>query len=284
MAGRIRFSVFLGLLACTSESAAAEGPRRIVSFNLCADQLVVAFADPQQIAGLSPYAADPRISVVAEKARAFRRLDWSAESTVALGPDLVLVGPNDRSTTRRMLTGFGLRVVEVALVTDLDAGRTQIAQAAELLGHPDRGVHMTGAFDAARKRLADAPRPPAATALMVERGGYTVGPDSLAAALLAAAGLHPPSGAPAGYGGYVPLERIIALKPDFLVLKDPPSEAADQGALLLMHPALTALYPPERRIILPTRYTLCGGPALVEALDYLADFMTRLAQSSPPTR
>ena len=36
------------------------------------------------------------------------------------------------------------------------------------------------------------------TALLVERGGYTVGPDSLAAALMAEAGLEPPPGAPAG--------------------------------------------------------------------------------------
>src|SRR4029079_12353654 len=86
--------LFVGLLAGAANAAAA--PKRIVSFNLCADQLVVALADPEQIAGLSPYSADARLSVVAEQARAFPRLDWSAESTVALGPDLVLVGPNDR--------------------------------------------------------------------------------------------------------------------------------------------------------------------------------------------
>jgi len=35
--------------------------------------------DPGQIAGLSPYAADRSLSVVADKARAFPRLDWQAE-------------------------------------------------------------------------------------------------------------------------------------------------------------------------------------------------------------
>jgi len=62
--------ILLGLLmACP---ASAQAPWRVVSFNLCADQLVVALADPEQIAGLSPYAADPNLSVVADKARAFR--------------------------------------------------------------------------------------------------------------------------------------------------------------------------------------------------------------------
>ena len=104
------------VLAVVSSAAAAHAPQRVVSFNLCADQLVVALADPQQIAGLSPYAAEPNLSVVAEQARAFRRLDWQAEATIALQPDLVLIGPNDRSVTRRMLAAQGLRVVEVEFV------------------------------------------------------------------------------------------------------------------------------------------------------------------------
>src|SRR2546423_12575803 len=80
--------------------AFAEPPRRVVSFNQCGDQLVLALANPEQIAGLSPYAADPSLSVVAEKARAFPRLDWQAESTIALGPALGLIGPNQRPATQ----------------------------------------------------------------------------------------------------------------------------------------------------------------------------------------
>ena len=91
MRSLLRIASVLGLLAATLSAAAAE-PRRIVSFNLCADQLVLALADPEQIAGLSPYAADPALSIVADKARQFRRLDWQSESTIALSPDLVLVG------------------------------------------------------------------------------------------------------------------------------------------------------------------------------------------------
>jgi len=254
-------------------AAAGTRPQRIASFNLCADQLVVALADPEQIAGLSPYAADPALSVVADKARNFPILDWQAETAVALKPDLVLVGPIDRTATRRMLAQLGFRVVDVALVTDIDAARRQIRAVAVLLGHPDRGEKLVAALDAALARLKAAARTPPATALVVERGGYASGPRSLVAALLAEAGLRPPPGAPAGFGGYVPLEMLIATKPDFLVLKDPPKRPGDQGALFLTHPALAALYPPERRIALPSRYTLCGGPALVAALNDLADKM-----------
>jgi iron complex transport system substrate-binding protein len=112
---------------------------------------------------------------------------------------------------------------------------------------------------------------------VIERGGYTAGPSSLAAALVAEAGLKPPPGAPSGIGGFVPLEQLLVMRPDIVVLKDPPEQAADQGALFLTHPAMHRLFPPARRIVLPSLYTLCGGPALVAALNYLADTLPGIA-------
>lgn len=271
---RLIFAMLVIWLAAAPSHA--EAPRRVVSFNLCADQLVLALADPEQIGGLSPYAADPGLSVMADMAKPFRRLDWQAEATLALQPDLVIVGPNDRSVTRRMLTQQGLRVVEAGLVSDLDDAKRQIREFAALLGHPERGEKLIAELDAARARLAAVRLRDARTALVVERGGYMQGPQSLVAALLAEAGLTAPAGAPAGYGGFIPLEKFLILKPDIVFVKDPPRAAQDQGALYIMHPALASLYPPERRIGLPTRYTMCGGPALVAAFDYFADALSRL--------
>ncbi|MEJ0074843.1 MAG: ABC transporter substrate-binding protein [Alphaproteobacteria bacterium] len=263
-------------LGLSVSPAAADLPRRVVSFNQCGDQLVLALADPEQIAGLSPYAADPSLSAVAEKAKAFPRLDWQAESTIALQPDLVLIGQNDRPVTKHILRAQGLRLYEIALISDLDAARRQIVEVAALLGHPERGEKLLAELDAARAHLRAAPKPPFHTALLVNRGGYTAGDRSLAAALLAEAGLTPPPGGPPGYGGYVPLEKLLMLRPDVIVLNNLPRES-DQGSYNLSHPALVALYPPQRRIVLPPRYTICGGAALIEAFGYLADLLARLA-------
>ena len=266
----------IAAVLCTASATLAAAPKRIVSFNLCADQLVVALADPEQIAGLSPYATNPALSIVAMQAQRYPSLGWQAEGTVALKPDLVLVGPNDRSATRRMLHAFALPVHEVELISDLDAARRQIRDIAAKVGHPDRGQALSAKLDAAVTRLRAAPRQALKTALVIERNGYASGPQSLSNALLRAAGLHVPPGAPRGYGGYLSLEHLLVIRPDLLVLKDAPERAEDQGALFLTHPALQALYPPARRIALPGRYTMCGGPALVEALDYLANVMTAL--------
>lgn len=267
----------IGLAAACLPAAAADSPQRVASFNVCADQLAVALADPGQIVGLSPYASDPALSVVADQARGFPRLALQAEAMVPLAPDLVLVGGWDRPLTQRMLRALGFRVVGVDVVSDIAAALAQIRTVAQLLGHPARGEALIADIAAARQRLAAAPRPKASSALLIGNAGYTVGPDSLAGALLREAGLAPPPGAPVGYGGYVPLEKLILLRPDFLVMASTIETPDGQGALYLTHPALRALYPPDKRIVLPSRFTLCAGPSLIAAFDYLADAMTRLA-------
>ncbi len=97
---------------------AGDPPRRIVSYNLCADQLLLALADPDQIAGLSPYAGDASLSVMTADAVKYPRLGWDTEYVINLSPDLVLTGPTDRPT-RAVLDASGLRVVQVDLVSDL---------------------------------------------------------------------------------------------------------------------------------------------------------------------
>jgi iron complex transport system substrate-binding protein len=271
----LRFALILFAALCAAAPAFADAPRRVVSFNVCADQLVVGLADPDQIVALSPYAADPESSVVAAEARAYPRVGWTAESIVPLAPDLILVGPWDRSLTQRMLRALGMRIEPVDLVSDIESGIKQIREVAALLGHPERGAELITKIETARARLA-ATRPQSATALLVGNAGYTVGPTSLAGALLKQAGLNPPAGAPSGYGGYVPLEKLLMLRPDYLVVSNFVERPEGQGALYLTHPAVQALYPPERQLVLPTRYTLCGGAALAAALDFMTGLVRRI--------
>ena len=75
------------------------------------------------------------------------------------------------------------------------------------------------------------------------------------------------------------LEKLLVLHPDVIVLNNEPRQCGRPGQLQSHPSGAERAYPPARRIILPTRYTLCGGPALVAALDYLTELLTRLAQS-----
>ncbi|HEY0220234.1 MAG TPA: ABC transporter substrate-binding protein [Afipia sp.] len=264
------------ILAAGIDAAGAdEPPRRIVSYNLCADQLLLALADPGQIAGLSPYAADASLSVMAAGAVKYPRLGWDTEYVINLSPDLVLTGPTDRPT-RAVLDASGLRVVQIDLVSDIAQAQQQIRAVAALIGHSDRGEELVRQLQAAETRLAAAASSPARTASVIERGGYTEGSSSLVTAMLKIAGFRPPPDAPGGFGGYISMETLLTNGPDILVLRDLPRDAGDQSALFITHPAVLARYPADRRIELASRYSLCGGPALVQGLDVLRKALERL--------
>lgn len=262
-------------LLAGSAGGRAEPPKRVVSFNLCADQLLLALADPAQIAALSPYATDDTLSVTAKQGASFPKIDWNSESVVNLAPDLVLSGFSDRPT-QAILAATGLRVVQVALVRNLDEARAQVREIAALLGHPERGEILADKLQRAEDDLRAVALNPPRTAIVLQREGYTEGTESLVASMLAVAGLKPPPNARGGIGGFMDMETLLTAGPDILVLQEATSEASDQGALFLTHPALRARYDETKRISLPSRYTLCGGPALLEGLGVLKDALKKL--------
>lgn len=266
------------LLAAALGLPASAAPQRVVSINLCADNLLLALADPGQIASLSSFAADPQLSFLAEKAAAFPHEAGSAESVIPFRPDLVLAGRFTRSATRDILGRLGYRLVALDFIRDIEGAKRQITEVASLLGHPERGAALVAEIEAAEaeaRRAITGTRP---TAAVYQRRGYVTGGDTLTGALMEAAGLANAGGALAGEsGGFVPLERIVAARPDFLIVAGA-TRAEDQGSALLDHPALVAFYPPERRIALPERLTVCAGPALPAALRHLAAEAERLAR------
>ena len=270
--------------ACVAAPAHAAGvPSRIVSINLCADELLIALAEPRQIAALSIYAADPRLSYFADEAKAFRHDASEAETVVDLAPDLVLAGRFTKRATRDMLTALGYRVVLLDPARSVSESVDQIREVAALVGHPERGEALIAAIDAARGAAlaAAGDRGDRPTAAVYQRRGYVTGGGTLTGDLLDAVGFINTGGSLAGVrGGFVPLERLVDQPPAYLVVTSFAAAASDQGSALLAHPALSALFPPEKRIVLPERLTVCGGPSLPEAFAWLASEARRVAGGS----
>lgn len=261
---------------------AAELPR-VASINLCTDQLLMTLADPEQILGLSPYARDPARSWDVVKASQFSRLSGEAEDVLVLGPDIVVAGRYTKRATRELLREKGLRVVEFDPARSLDDAKKQLRQMGELVGHPDRALAEIKRLDAAIARLREVAFGKSYRVLAVSRRGWVSGGESLTTSLLSAAGLTN-AGGELGLkgGGYASLEAIVALKPDFILVSDSGGFAEDEGRAFLLHPALERLYPDEKRIVIPERLTICGGPMLSEALDRLAAELQRVALGPRP--
>ena len=245
---------------------------RIASINLCMDQLLLAVADREDIAGLSPFARDGRRSWAAGHAEGLPILSGTAEEILVLRPSHVLSMTFMKRETRDMIRSQGIPVVAFDLADTIAQSREQILAVADLAGRPERGRAAAAALDGALARLRAAAPSQRLRVLPLSRRGWVAGRRSLVADLLAQAGLDNAAGdAGLEAGGFLSLERIVALRPDAILVTAAEERAEDQGRAMLLHPALTALFPPERRIVVPEALTVCGGPMLVEAMDRLAD-------------
>jgi iron complex transport system substrate-binding protein len=258
---------------------AAAAPPRIVSMNVCADQLLIPLADPEQILGLSRYSRDAWQSFAADDARRYPILSGGAEDVLVLRPDIVVAGLFDKRSTRELLKAKGLRLAEFSVPRNLDEVKAQIRQMGDLVGHPERADAQIARLDDAVARARQAVTRRAYRVLLLARRGWVTGTDSLLSSLLAETGLVNAAGdLGIGFGGFAPLETIINLKPDLIVVSDASDRAEDDGRAFLLHPALERFYPPSRRIVIPDRLTVCGGVMLADALDRLVSELKRVEQ------
>jgi iron complex transport system substrate-binding protein len=235
----------------------AQAAERVVSLNLCTDQMLVLLA-PEKVAALSPLARDPALSFVAEQAAGLPTTRASAEAILRLHPDLVLAAPWGAQTTLAILAQEGIPIDRVDLPQDFPAIRAQTRTLGVRLGHPERADNLIAEMDATLAALPHPPRPE--TALAIEPRGYTAPPDSLMGAVLTAAGLTNVSN-----GRPVSLEALLRHPPGLLVVPaapDYPSLATD----MLDNPVLASL--PRRAV--PPALTICAGPFTAQAAALLA--------------
>jgi iron complex transport system substrate-binding protein len=250
---------------------------RIISMNICTDQLLLAIADPAQIMGLSRFSRDARQGL--GKARDFPILSGGAEDILMLKPDVVAASAFDKRSTREILKANGQNLVEFPIPRTLGDVREQIRQMGDLAGHPDRAAAEVARLDAAIVGAKQGGGRKHFRMLPLSRRGWVPGRDSFVGAILAEAGLASAAGELGiSFGGFVAMEEIIKLKPDFLVVSDGGERAEDDGRAFLLHPALERFYPREKRIVIPERMTECGGVLLADALNALSAELQRVAR------
>ena len=69
----------------------ADLPKRVVSLNLCTDQLAIAYAEKGQLIGISAQGGDPALSAAAKQAEPYRKLKGHAEELLELKPEAQLL-------------------------------------------------------------------------------------------------------------------------------------------------------------------------------------------------
>jgi iron complex transport system substrate-binding protein len=256
-------------LALVAGAAVAAPPERVVSMNLCTDQLAMLMADPGQLISISHLSLDPLSSAMVDEAKSYPINRGGAEQIYLMHPDLVLAGTYTARASVDLLRSLGVTVVELPPADTLADVARDMRLIGTALGHPDRGEAMARDFEA---QLAALPAPgQPVDAAMYYPNGYTAGSGTLSDEILKLTGFRN-VGAEAGLtgGGILPLERLVMAAPK-VVVTSTPYPGASRSEEILKHPALRALRSDATRARVRDADWVCGTPYVLDAIRTMAD-------------
>ena len=258
---------------------AGAAPSRVVSMNLCTDQLAMLLAAPGQLHAVSHLARNPRSSAMAEEAKDYGVTHGRAEEIYLMAPDLVIVGSFSARSTVDMLERLGIPVAVFEPAYGLDDVRDRLRRMGAVLGQDARAEALIAEFDARLAALREevALRPDAA---LYHANGYTSGDRTLAGQILIAAGFENAAVA-AGFsaGGFLPLEVLAMLAPDALITSRP-SPGASRAEEILDHPVVRGLREDRARGSFTDRDWVCGTPHVLRAIEDLGALRRRMEGGS----
>lgn len=197
-------------LALAGEVMAAP---RVMSVDSCADQFVIALSPRDAIVGVSARADDPD-SYMREQARGLPQRRATAETVLALRPDVVVRYWGGDARLSEALTRRGVAVVRIEDARDFDQVRANVRAVAGALDQRAKGEALIAGMDArlARSKGAWDGKP----AMYLTPTGYSSGGGTLIDAMLRAAGLTNLVSGPAWEP--IPLEAIVRGPPSAFVL------------------------------------------------------------------
>ncbi|WP_230796385.1 ABC transporter substrate-binding protein [Salipiger marinus] len=251
---------------CALPPASEAAPLRVVSINLCTDQMAMLLAAPGQLLSVSHLARDPRSSAMAQQAEHWPLNHGGAEEVYLLRPDLVLAGSYTAGATVSMLERLGIPVAQFAPVTGLDDMRAHLTRMGEVLGREEQATALLAEFEAGLATLHD----PAATrprAALYFPNGYTLGGNTLGGEILEAAGFANVA-AELGLtrGGVIPLELLALAAPD-AVLTSQPYPGGSRSEDIMAHPVVAALRAQMPMAAVTDADWVCGTPHVLRAME-----------------
>jgi iron complex transport system substrate-binding protein len=258
---------------------------RVVSINLCTDQMSAILAAPGQLLSVSWLAHDPNDSVYWEKVRHIPGNYGAAEEILVLHPQLVLAGTYTTRFTVALLRKTGIKVVEMAPPTSLAEVEENWRSMGRLLHADTKAAHIIKELREGLAALApeDGRRP---STLVYRAGGFTSGGSGLIDELMTRLGLENLMAQEGSnkWGEYLSMEEIARLKPELVIIDayrfDQPSLAND----LLAHPAVHHILSRATVATIASHRLTCGTPALLDAARTIAEARRRALMVKADTR
>ena len=236
-------------------------PERVVSMNLCTDQVALMLAAPGQLVSVTQVSADPLSSVMADRLEGYHLNAGRAEEIYALSPDLVLANEWSDPVAVGLLRGLGIEVIQYPVIERLDQIAGFVRDVGAVLGREEAAEALAREVET---RLAALPPPgdKGPLAAVFFANGYTLGAGTLSHDIVTRAGFQNlaerlgRSG-----GGAVSLEELVMHGPD-LIVTGRTYPGASRSEAVTLHPAVMAV----PRVETGPEW-VCGTPFALDALD-----------------
>ncbi len=265
-------------LASFPAGSAQTLPQRVMSLNLCADQLLMALVPEPRIASITWLSRSEGDPAWVSAANRLPVNYGSAEEVLRLKPDLVLVGQFTTFQTRAILQRVGIPVLVVESVSDWEGIRRVTRQVALAVGEAAKGEQLLQQMDEQLAALKGRRSDKGLRVLGWDGDADSVpGRDTLFHHLVEAAGAINLGGSTTAQTSY-DLEQVLQARPDVLL----------QGRSYSEHPSLSRQrprHPVLRRALNPVVMTYpeavfgCGVPRAAQLALQLAE---QFASITPP--
>ncbi len=268
---RITIAVLLYLTFIFPAAASAAKPQRIVSINLCTDQLLLMLVNPERIASISALALDPHSSYMAAAASGLHTNHGKSEELLPLKPDLVLASGFAARPAVELMRRLGHKVEVLPMATDIAGIRNNIRRLAALVGEIEKGDQLIQQMDiriaVVTGRLSGS-RP---KAIFYQPRGYTSGSDTLQDEALRLAGWRNVA-ADIGVSGYssVSLEELLMSQPQQIFTSSYAPGTSSMAQRQLQHPVIRRLTNERPMVEVGYRLWICDGPMIADAIEALA--------------
>lgn len=250
----------LWLLSWVSGPAGAdEALPRVVSLDYCADQYVLALAEPSQVLGLSVEAGDVH-SFYRERATGLHKTRADAESVLALRPDLVIRNWGGDPRMLLLLERAGIKVMTATYGRGPQVMFDNLRRFADAMGRSREAEQLISETQRNLAAATGAPRL-GLTAAYVAPGGITAGSGTFVDEIIDAAGFDT-SASKLGLEGWrpLPLEVFVKDPPDVIIasffdLK----QAKASNWSVARHARIRKMLTDTPTIYVPGRYFSCNG-------------------------
>lgn len=187
-------------------------PDRVVSLNMCTDELLLLLAEPAQIASVTHLAQDEHEFPFWRTARRYPANNGSVVSVAGDRPDLILTMGGIAQDRTWLAERIGAELVVLPFPQSLADVEAAVRTVAAALGREQRGRQFIAIM---REMSAARPEAPRETVFLTD-SGFSVAENSLGAEWLQLAGLRVPE----GQGARVTAETLLVDPPALVIRSD----------------------------------------------------------------